>query len=152
MNYAALAGVTAALAVAIPASGAQTAAPPEQSEQVQQLANRWVEAYNKHDRKALGALYTNDARLYAHGEPTVAGRTAIENYWAQDMKESNPITVLTVTNAVTGLDMTLVHGNYQVLNRTTGVSVGHGRFAHIWVRGSDGAWRLDRDLWNQPDE
>lgn len=59
------------------------------------------------------------------------------------------MTVLTVTDTVEGVDMTLVHGNYQVLNRRTGVVVGYGRFAHIWIQ-VGGEWRLDRDLWNQP--
>ena len=152
MNYSALFCVAAALVLAAPRAGAQPAPPAEQSQEVQKLANRWVEAYNKHDRKTLGALYTKDARLYQHGRSTISGRAAIESFWAEDMKDSNPITVLTVTNAVTGIDMTLVHGNYQVLNRTTGVSVGQGRFAHIWIRETNGAWLLDRDLWNQPSE
>jgi copper(I)-binding protein len=32
--------------------------------------------------------------------------------WADDMKVNNPLTVLTVTHAVNGIDMKLVHGNY----------------------------------------
>jgi hypothetical protein len=45
--------------------------------------------------------------------------------------------------------MILVHGNYQVVNRTDGTILGAGRFAHIWVgnRRLQSEWRLDRDLW-----
>jgi ketosteroid isomerase-like protein len=65
------------------------------------------------------------------------------------MKVNNPLTVLTVTDAVNGIDMKLVHGNYQVISRDTGVPLGQGRFAHIWTRSGNGEWRLDRDLWNR---
>lgn len=130
----------------------QAATPPSEIQEVQTLANRWTAAYNANDAVVLGALYAEDARLFLHGSPTVSGRQNIQNYWADDMKVDNPLTVLTVTNAVNGIDMKLVHGNYQVLNRITGVPLGHGRFAHIWTRSGDDQWLLDRDLWNAPVE
>ena len=55
---------------------------------VQQLADRWVEAYNKHDRTALAGLYTERARLMMHGSPTIAGRDRIEEFWAGDFEEA----------------------------------------------------------------
>jgi uncharacterized protein (TIGR02246 family) len=119
---------------------------------VQDLANRWTAAYNSHDRAALGALYTEDAHLYLHGQPSYVGRESIEAFWAEDMQVENPLTVLTVTHAVDGVDMKLVHGDYQVIDRDAGVPLGQGRFAHIWTLDAGGQWRLDRDLWNQPYE
>jgi len=116
---------------------------------VQELADRWVAAYNKHDRASLAALYSEDARLMVHGSPTVAGRGAIEQFWAADFTAGDPLTLLTVTNSVTGVDMMLVHGDYRVIDRQDGAQLGAGRFAHVWML--DGReWRLDRDLWNQP--
>jgi ketosteroid isomerase-like protein len=120
---------------------------PSQVQEVQALANRWTEAYNANNADALGGLYAEDARLFLHGHPTVSTRQRIQEYWAEDMQQQNPLTVLTVTDAVNGIDMRLVHGNYQVLNRVSGVPIGRGRFAHIWTRDGD-EWRLDRDLWN----
>jgi uncharacterized protein (TIGR02246 family) len=116
---------------------------------VQDLADRWVAAYNRHDREDLAGLYTQDARLMVHGSPTVAGRAAIEEFWAADFGEGDPLTLLTVTNSVTGVDMMLVHGDYRVIDRQDGGLLGAGRFAHVWTL--DGReWQLDRDLWNQP--
>ena len=116
---------------------------------VQGLADRWVAAYNVHDRNALAALYTEDARLMVHGSPTVAGRGSIEEFWAADFQEGDPLTLLTVTNSVTGADMMLVHGDYRVIDRQDGSLLGSGRFAHVWtLEGRN--WQLDRDLWNQP--
>ncbi len=117
-------------------------------DEVQQLASRWVEAYNRHDRAALGALYAPDAKLMMHGAPTYSGREDIEAFWAEDFQAGSPLTVLTITHAVEGSDMILVHGNYQVIDRETGGQVSFGRFAHIWTRDAGGPWLIDRDLWN----
>jgi uncharacterized protein (TIGR02246 family) len=120
--------------------------------QVQTLADRWVQAYNKHDREALTAVYTDNARLMMHGAPTIAGRADIGAFWAEDFEAGSPLTLLDVTHAVEGIDMILVHGNYQVIDRTDGSKVGLGRFAHIWTRAPSGQWRLDRDLWRELSE
>ena len=137
-----------ALALTLLAPAAAFAADPD----VQALADRWTAAYNSHDRDALGALYKEDAHLYLHGSPMFVGREDITAFWGSDMQVANPLTVLTVTNAVHGYDMILVHGDYQVIDRDTGVPLGQGRFAHIWELDGGEEWRLDRDLWNQPYE
>ncbi len=113
---------------------------------VQELANRWTAAYNSVDVPALAELYADDAELYIHREGRFIGQAAIGDYWAADMDRANPITVLNVTDSVVDNEMMLVHGNYQVLDRNTGVPLGGGRFAHIWVMEEDG-WVLDRDVW-----
>ena len=117
----------------------------------QDLANRWAAAYNSLDQDALAAVYTSEATLYLHGAPMIMGRSGIGDFWAADFLEGNPLTLLTVTNYVEGYDMVLVHGNYQVVDRSTGAVLGFGRFAHIW-HDVDGDWELDQDLWNQPYE
>jgi uncharacterized protein (TIGR02246 family) len=128
-------------------AGAQRASPGD----VEELAARWASAYNKHDRAALGAFYTDGARLMMHGATTISGRQAIESFWAGDFEDRDPLTLLTVTHSVAGSDMLLVHGDYEVVSRTDGSELGGGRFAHIWTRtGRNDEWRLDRDLWNEP--
>jgi ketosteroid isomerase-like protein len=116
---------------------------------VQVLADRWAQAYNRHDRAALGAIYTENARLMMHGSATIAGRARIEEFWAGDFEDRDPLTLLKVTHSVSGIDMTLVHGDYEVINRQDGSRLGGGRFAHIWTRPRNGEWRLDRDLWSE---
>ncbi len=135
------------LAIIVYASQAFSA---DTSVKVQDLADKWVTAYNAHDKKALGKVYTQDAQLYLHGSPRIVGRPDIEKYWERDFDEQNPLTLLTVTHSVDGYDMKLVHGNYQVVDRASGRQLGFGRFAHIWLMQKDGSWALDRDLWNQP--
>lgn len=119
---------------------------------VQQLADRWTNAYNTNDIIKLASVYTEDAHLYLHQTPRIEGRDEIISFWSRDMHDGAPKTVLTVTNLVEGFDMTLVHGNYEVIDRENGDKLGFGRFAHIWIQDQEGNWKLDRDLWNQPVE
>lgn len=116
---------------------------------VQALADRWTQAYNSHNPAGLSGLYAENANLMMHGSPTIKGRQAIGDFWVEDFKEGNPITTLRVTHEVRGVDMILVHGSYQVIDRNDGLLLGQGRFAHIWMLEGDD-WMLDRDMWNQP--
>lgn len=121
-------------------------------ENIHALADKWTSAYNAHDRATLGALYTENAHLMINGAPTYVGREKIEEFWAADFKDDNPLTLLTVTHSIEGADMMLVHGNYQVVDRQKGDILGRGRFAHIWTKGPEDEWLLDRDLWAEPFE
>jgi ketosteroid isomerase-like protein len=119
--------------------------------EVQDLADEWSAAYNAFDGEALGNLYTVNAHLYEHGSPMRIGRDVIRAFWEHDFGIENPMTTLTVTHSVVGVDMMLVHGDYQVTDRKTKATLGEGRFAHIW-HDVQGEWKLDQDLWNQPFE
>jgi ketosteroid isomerase-like protein len=121
-----------------------------QTPSVKDLADRWTAAYNEKGADAVANLYSERAELYIHKDQRYVGRGEIKSYWAEDLKIKNPLTVLTVTDSVVDNDMMLVHGNYLVVNRTSGVPMGQGRFAHIWVRNNGSQWQLDRDLWMQP--
>jgi ketosteroid isomerase-like protein len=142
MIFRKFAAAAALAGAALSFSASAQDAPPE----VQSLANRWTAAYNEADVPALAGLYSDNAELYIHEEGRFIGRESIRDYWAADMNRFNPITVLNVTDSVVDSEMMLVHGNYQVLDRNSGVPLGGGRFAHIWVLDADG-WVLDRDVW-----
>ena len=117
---------------------------------VQRLADQWTASYNLHDIAGLGAMYTETAHLMMHGAPTHIGREAIVEFWTKDIADGNPLMLLTVTHSIDGVDMTLVHGNYQVVDHEDGSILGQGRFAHIWILTANGEWKLDRDLWAPP--
>lgn len=141
-----LACVAATAVLALSATGSYA------QDEIQELADQWVAAYNKHDKDALGALYASDAALMMHGGPTIKGRDDIADFWETDFEIGSPLTLLQVTHSIIGVDMMLVHGNYQVIDRDDGTQMGAGRFSHIWMMTDDGEWELDRDLWNEPFE
>ncbi|MDG2087273.1 MAG: nuclear transport factor 2 family protein [Arenicellaceae bacterium] len=119
--------------------------------EVQDLADKWSAAYNAFDGEALGSLYTENAHLYEHGSPMRIGRDVIRAYWENDFGIESPLTILTVTQSVTGVDMMFVRGDYQVIDRGTENTLVEGKYAQIWHK-VQGEWKVDQDLWNQPFE
>ena len=126
---------------------ASSGLPAQAPVDAQELADRWVAAYNDHDGDALSALYTESAELTAHGAPTLPGRDDIRAFWASDFGEGNPLTLLNVTYTVDGTDTMLVYGDYEVVDSDGGESLGDGGFVHLWRLGDDSEWRIDRELW-----
>ena len=57
-----------------------------QAQEVHELANRWTQTYNEYDSAALAALYHEDAIVFLHDAPSVYGRAAIQDFWADDMQ------------------------------------------------------------------
>lgn len=129
------------LAAAAVLSLAPGAAFAQERPDVQELANRWTAAYNQVDVPALAALYADDAELYIHNDSRYVGRQDISDFRASDMQFSNPITVLNVTDAVSDPEMVLVHGNYQVLDRTSGVP------SEADASRISGCWRIMNGCW-----
>jgi hypothetical protein len=54
---------------------------------MQQLNDRWAEAFNKGDAAAVAAMYTADAYVLPAGAEIVKGRPAIEAMWRQNMQQ-----------------------------------------------------------------
>jgi ketosteroid isomerase-like protein len=100
--------------------------------EVQGLADKWSAAYNAFDGEALGNLYTENAHLYEHGSAMRIGRDVIRAYWENDFGIESPMTILSVTHSVLGVDMMLVRGDYQVIDRVTKGTLVEGKFTQIW--------------------
>lgn len=113
----------------------------------QELADRWSVAYNSHDGNTLSALYAEDAALFAGGNLLVSGRPAIQAYWTADMVDSNPKTILTVTETANDTGKQLVAGKYVVVDARTGSTLAEGKFWQLWTMAPNAQWQLERDLW-----
>ena len=48
---------------------------------IQEAGDKWAQAFNKGDAKALAAMYTEDAYVLPPGANMVHGRSAIETFW-----------------------------------------------------------------------
>jgi ketosteroid isomerase-like protein len=136
----------AALCIAVPIAGPQTAAPkPEVRERpmsaeeaaIRQVSEDWIRFYNRGDAVSVAALYTDDgyylsAHILAHGRP------AIQAYWERGIKAGGHINyVEPLTLYYTG-DLAYCAGTYQATN--AGVTV-DGRIL-IVLRKVNGKWLI----------
>jgi ketosteroid isomerase-like protein len=55
------------------------------------VIERWVEAFNRADVPALGALYHDDAINHQVAEAPVEGRAAIERFFAEGFASANMV-------------------------------------------------------------
>ncbi len=85
-------GASRASAATTPASAAQS---PEEKA-IRALANAYVKAYNMHDARAVGALFTADAQIVDQQGGAIQGRAAIEQVFA-DLFAAHPQASTSVT-------------------------------------------------------
>lgn len=123
-----------------PASPADTG---EQAE-VRRVLDRYLDATNGGNARALASLYAEDAVLLPPDHEAVAGRSAIEAYWAEGLEPGLQIRAVRV-EAAAGRGW--VVGRY-VLPATADQSADYGKCVMTLVRGRDGTWRLTADIWN----
>ena len=103
-------------------------------------------AAGRQDYSGMAALYTDDAKVLPPDAPVVTGRNAIEEFWrsAATALGLTAIALKTLDLEIRGdtayevgeADLTLNSGQAQV------------KYLVVWLRGSDGQWRLHRDIWN----
>lgn len=134
--------LAAAGAISLACAGLQAHSPSD----AQALADGWAQAFNSHDEGTLAALYRDEAELSQHNALTLVGRKYIRAFWAVDVAKGDLLALLTVTSTLDGIDMTLVHGTYRMIDRSSGASMGSGHFAQIWRPDEGGQWRIDRDI------
>ena len=107
---------------------------------IRRAAPDWEVAYNDKDADRVAALYTEDALLLPPGAAAVNGRTAIREFFANDIATRwTMISVQPLTTEVAG-DWAWRAGTWSI----EGVN---GRFLEIWRRTDDG-WKIHRDIWN----
>ena len=136
-----------ALFAALGISLASTGLHAHSMDDAQALADQWAQAFNSRDARVLAALYRDDAEVSQHNVATLVGRDSIRASFKADPGKGDLLSVLTVTSTLDGTDMTLVHGTYRMLDRTSGAEMESGHFAQIW-RLVGGEWLIDRDVWS----
>jgi uncharacterized protein (TIGR02246 family) len=105
----------------------------------------WEKAYNAGDAAAVTALYTKDAQVMAPGAETASGSSAIQAYFAEDVK-AGAKNALTQEDVVSLGDYALETGKY-VATSAEGKHLDHGKFMTLYKK-ADGGWKIYRDTWN----
>jgi ketosteroid isomerase-like protein len=103
-------------------------------------------AVARKDYAAMAALYTENAMVLPPDGPIVTGRPAIEEFWR------SAANALGLTDAVLRTRDLEVAGDTAYEVGEANLKLGGGqimvKYLVVWTRGSDGNWRLHRDIWN----
>jgi uncharacterized protein (TIGR02246 family) len=103
-------------------------------------------AVARKDYAAMAALYTENAMVLPPDGEIVSGRPAIEEFWR------SAASALGLTDAALKTRDLEVAGDTAYEVGEASLTVGSGqvtvKYLVVWVRGSDGDWRLHRDIWN----
>jgi uncharacterized protein (TIGR02246 family) len=106
----------------------------------------WEKAFNEKNAEAVAALYTEDGQLLPPGPAVVNGRSAIKDFWANDIATSNTSLAITADSTGVGGDWAYRSGAWRAVN-ADGSTGGTGKYIEVWRRTADG-WQLHRDIWN----
>lgn len=113
---------------------------------------RYIELHPTADVAKLIEVYDAEAMLLPPGESPIVGIDAIRKYWTSFFDG------WTVERATSELDEIIVsgnlafgHGRYvETMRRKVGgpAVVERGKFSGLWRKGTDGRWRIFRDMYN----
>lgn len=110
----------------------------------------WFQHYNAGDADGVAALYAEDALLLPVGAPKVAGRAAIRDWAAVDIKNSKAAGLAfkgdPVTDGVAQGNTAWITGSFSVSD-ASGRKVDTGKYVTVYRR-TDGKWLIVRDIWN----
>lgn len=113
---------------------------------------RFASAIKSGDAALAATIYTDDAIVFAPGEPVTRGREAIAGAFGGWLQQSNVIEfTLNTEEVVVNGDYAFESGTYSMtMQAKTGGSTqtDKGKYLTVWQRQKDGSWKLHRDAWN----
>jgi len=121
------------------------------SARIAEASRAFSDAYVRNDTTALGQVYSDTAVLYPpHRE--IVGRAAIRRYFAwgapyRQLEHAMQSERLTITG-----DIAVDIGRWTSTGQrgTAAPTTASERYLVVWVRESDGEWRILYDMWHQP--
>ena len=120
----------------------------------QEFARDFEDVFYRGDYRAMAAVYTADAKLFAEGAPVVEGRPAIEEFWKQGcergrlagMKRSIQIHEARASGDLGYTQSTVI---LQIDDRPAKIVI---RGVCVWRREPDGIWRITHDISNRGEQ
>ena len=116
-------------------------------DEVDDLLERYLAAYNNGDAAAMTELYSADAVLLPHDQASVRGRSKIEQFWKRTLRfdparrMGRSVSTLLMAKKA-GSDVAYLVGTF-------GIGSGEIRnFTICLVRDSEGKWRIASEMWN----
>lgn len=111
---------------------------------------RFVQAFDRGDAAALGAMYTENAFVLPPEAKMVEGRKAIESFWDGAMRHgARNLTLRSLRVDELGDAAAREIGRFtlDMPARGGGLARVEGKYVVVWVK-DGGDWRLETDIWN----
>jgi uncharacterized protein (TIGR02246 family) len=113
--------------------------------QIGKMDQAWEKAYNAGDAAAVAALYAKDATIMPPGAEPASGTSAIQAFFAEDMKQGAK-NALTTGDVVGSGDQAVSIGKW-VATSADGKHLDHGTYMTLYKK-EGGGWKIIRDTWN----
>ena len=114
---------------------------------IQEAGDKWAEAFNKGDAKALAAMYTEDAYVLPPGANMLHGRSAIEAFWRQQMQHVGDFKCTTLDVKPLGDKAAREIGTCSFRTKEQQPRQRSLKYAVVWEN-KGGQWELLQDIWN----
>lgn len=116
--------------------------------EIQEMENRWAEAYNAGDADALLALYADDATGMSNEKPLVTGKENLRKAFNEEMATRNTDNKFTFTTlSVAGDENMLVETGMTTLTYPDGRTEDAGKYMAVWKKQGD-KWVCTHDMSN----
>lgn len=112
--------------------------------------DRWAKLYNAKDARGLSMLYTRDALRLPPDASRVQGREALQAMFKKEFDDGLKNIKFQSTEIRNDAKMAYVVGNFSldVPDQQGNITTATGNYVVIYVKESDGVWRLTIDTWN----
>jgi ketosteroid isomerase-like protein len=127
------------------ALGACAPAGSQESPELAQAGERWIDAFNAADVDALASMYTEDAWLLPPNGEMAQGRDAVRAIFG-GMIDAGLNAELETVEAIAAGDLGYKLGTFKVLG-PDGSVLDRGKFIEVWNQ-AGGEWKVSRDIWN----
>lgn len=120
--------------------------PVDVSIEISSVNDKFQEAYNNGDARAVAENYAEDAKLFPENTDVVQGKDAIEKFWAGAIGAGvNSVELETVSAEKYGY-VAVEEGRYKLYG-DDGQMIDQGKYIVIWDF-SSGQWKIIKDIWN----
>lgn len=119
---------------------------PEIRSEIDQLAEKFMEAYNRGDARGIASFYAENALLMPPNNDFIEGQAQIESFWQAVMDMGVKTLRVKVLEVEQHGDSAYEVGRASLLGEGDQV-IDDGKYVVIWKR-ENGAWKIFRDIFN----
>ncbi len=108
------------------------------------------EVFGKRNFDALDNVYTAESTIMPPGAPTISGRAAIKQFWADMIQSANATAALLTSVSVTAAGDGIVEIGKAVLTvNPDGAAAAEVEVKYVvYWKNEDGRWKWHVDIWN----